>query len=268
MNDKLQVFSNDSFTVRTLKDVDGMVWFVARDIAQALEYPESSLNQVNNLFKSVPEMWSAHKQIMVSSENGVIQGRDMLCLTEQGVYFFLGRSDKPKALPYQMWIAGDVVPSIHATGSYSVAVSHGDRELKHEELSLRKQELDLRRAVLLKDVLDAPPFPLTDETRTVFGHEVFRLTTGKEYLAMLPECTEKWYTASEIGEMFGISANNAGRIANANGLKAPAGESNEYGRWIFSKSKYSSKECPQFIYSEAAVDWFRQYQNGTLLERR
>ena len=192
----------------------------------------------------------------------------MLCLTEQGVYFFLGRSDKPKALPYQMWIAGDVVPSIHATGSYSVAVSHEDRELKHEELSLRKQELDLRRAVLLKDVLDAPPFPLTDETRTVFGHEVFRLTTGKEYLAMLPECTEKWYTASEIGEMFGISANKAGRIANANGLKAPAGESNEYGRWIFSKSKYSSKECPQFIYSEAAVDWFKQYQNGTLLERR
>ena len=44
----------------------------------------------------------------------------MLCLTEQGVYFFLGRSDKPKALPYQMWIAGYVVPSIRATGSYSV----------------------------------------------------------------------------------------------------------------------------------------------------
>ena len=102
----------------------------------------------------------------------------------------------------------------------------------------------------------------------MFGHEVFRLTTGKEYLAMLPECTEKWYTASEIGEMFGISANKAGRIANANGLKAPAGESNEYGRWIYSKSRYSSKECPQFIYSEAAVEWFKAYQNGTLLERR
>ena len=264
MNDKLQVFSNDSFTVRTLTDAEGTVWFVAKDIAQALEYSEATISNMDKTIGMVPDCWKGRYPIP-TVERGL---QEMLCLTEQGVYFFLGRSDKPKALPYQMWIAGDVVPSIHATGSYSVAVSHEDRELKHEELSLRKQELDLRRAVLLKDVLDAPPFPLTDETRTVFGHEVFRLTTGKEYLAMLPECTEKWYTASEIGEMFGISANKAGRIANANGLKAPAGESNEYGRWIFSKSKYSSKECPKFIYSEAAVDWFRQYQNGTLLERR
>ena len=45
--------------------------------------------------------------------------QDMLCLTEQGVYFFLGRSDKPKALPYQMWIAGEVVPDIIHTGGYS-----------------------------------------------------------------------------------------------------------------------------------------------------
>ena len=42
----------------------------------------------------------------------------MLCLTEQGLYFFLGRSDKKAALPYQMWIAGDVVPSIRKHGGY------------------------------------------------------------------------------------------------------------------------------------------------------
>lgn len=42
----------------------------------------------------------------------------MLCLSEQGLYFFLGRSDKPKALPYQKWIAGEVVPSIRKHGAY------------------------------------------------------------------------------------------------------------------------------------------------------
>jgi len=45
----------------------------------------------------------------------------MLCLTEQGLYFFLARSDKPKALPFQKWLAGDVLPSIRKTGSYSLA---------------------------------------------------------------------------------------------------------------------------------------------------
>ena len=42
----------------------------------------------------------------------------MLCLTEQGLYFFLGRSDKPKALPFQVWIAGEVIPSIRKHGAY------------------------------------------------------------------------------------------------------------------------------------------------------
>lgn len=44
----------------------------------------------------------------------------MLCLSEQGLYFFLGRSDKPAALPYQKWIASEVIPSIRKTGSYAV----------------------------------------------------------------------------------------------------------------------------------------------------
>ena len=115
---EIEVFSNGEFRVRTSTDADGTVWFVAKDIAEALEYSESSLNQVNNLFGNVPEVWSAHKRIMVRSENGVEQEREMLCVTEQGVYFFLGRSDKPKALPYQMWIAGEVMPSIRKHGVY------------------------------------------------------------------------------------------------------------------------------------------------------
>ena len=64
------------------------------------------------------KIWSVVKRIHTRSENGVEQAREMLSLTEHGVYFFLGQSDKPKALPYQMWIAGEVVPSIHHTGGY------------------------------------------------------------------------------------------------------------------------------------------------------
>ena len=83
----IQLYSNEEFSVRTTKDEDGTVWFVAKDIAQALEYSENSINQVNNLFACVPDVWTAHKRIMVSSENGIVQSREMLCLTEQGVYF-------------------------------------------------------------------------------------------------------------------------------------------------------------------------------------
>ena len=119
MNSNVAVFNKDGFTARTITDDNGEIWFVAKDIAQALGYPESSLNQVNNLFGHVPPQWAGHKRIMVNLKDGRKQEREMLCLSEQGVYFFLGRSDKKAALPYQMWVAGEVVPSIRKHGFYA-----------------------------------------------------------------------------------------------------------------------------------------------------
>ncbi|MDL2267993.1 hypothetical protein LJC46_08425 [Desulfovibrio sp. OttesenSCG-928-G15] len=42
----------------------------------------------------------------------------MLMLSEQGLYFFLARSDKPLALPFQKWLAGEVLPAIRKHGGY------------------------------------------------------------------------------------------------------------------------------------------------------
>lgn len=39
---------------------------------------------------NVPDIWKGIKRINTSPENGIEQEREILCLTEQGVYFFLG----------------------------------------------------------------------------------------------------------------------------------------------------------------------------------
>lgn len=44
----------------------------------------------------------------------------MLTLSEQGLYFFVARSDKPAALPFQKWLAGEVLPALRKTGRYEV----------------------------------------------------------------------------------------------------------------------------------------------------
>jgi anti-repressor protein len=166
----LQLFENGQFNVRTIVDDDGEIWFVAKDIAIALEYKESSLDSMNKLMAIVPAIWSARKRILVRSENGVEQEREMLCLTEQGVYFFLGRSDKPKALPYQIWIAGEVVPSIRKHGVYLTPqaqeelISNPDfiirlaQELKAERIkvkALQEQSAKDRPKVIFADAVDA-----------------------------------------------------------------------------------------------------------------
>ena len=110
MNSNLQVFKKNDFEIRTIED-DGEIYFVAKDVAQALGY--STDGGMNRIFGHVPNLWKGGKRIATLGGE-----QEMLCLTEQGLYFFLGRSDKPKALPYQMWIAGEVVPSIRKHGAY------------------------------------------------------------------------------------------------------------------------------------------------------
>lgn len=112
-NTSVVPFSFESHEIRTLS-VDGNLYFVAKDIAEVLEYSWKGSATIGH----VPEEWRGVYSVQTPS--GV---QEMQTLSEQGLYFFLNRSDKPKALPLQKWVAGEVLPSIRKTGSYSIHVS-------------------------------------------------------------------------------------------------------------------------------------------------
>lgn len=69
----------------------------------------------------------------------------------------------------------------------------------------------------------------------------------------IPVMKQKEYSATEVGQKLGIKANKVGRIANKLGIKAEQPGQNEYGRWGNSKSRYSSKDVPQWLYSEKGL---------------
>lgn len=96
-------------TVRVLRDEAGEPLFVAKDVALALEYEWNGNKTVGH----IPSEWRGVES--VSTPGG---SQPMQVITEQGLYFFLGRSDKPKALPFQKWLAGEVLPAIRRTGRY------------------------------------------------------------------------------------------------------------------------------------------------------
>jgi anti-repressor protein len=115
MENSLRMFDFEGKSGRFVL-VNGEPWFVAKDVAKALGYGEDS--SVSILFKGVPEEWVQVNPISVNLKDGREQLRDMLCISEQGLYFFLARSDKPKALPFQKKIAGEILPSIRKYGAY------------------------------------------------------------------------------------------------------------------------------------------------------
>lgn len=107
----LEPFNFEGTTpVRVVFGDDGQPLFVAKDVAEALGYSW----QTNVIGHVLPE-WKGVRPI--NTPGGP---QNLSVLTEPGLYFFLGRSDKPKALHFQKWIAGEVVPTIRKTGTYSV----------------------------------------------------------------------------------------------------------------------------------------------------
>jgi hypothetical protein len=113
MKSEITPFLFDSQTIRVLT-INNAPWFVAKDVAQALEYSRFD----SNLIRHVPDEWKGTNPIRTLS--GI---QEMLTLSEPGLYFFVNRSDKPRALPFQKWIAGEVLPSIRQTGSYALPSS-------------------------------------------------------------------------------------------------------------------------------------------------
>ena len=196
----IQVYSNNDFCVRTTVDADGTVWFVGKDIADALEYAESS--NPARLFANVPDTWKGVKPFHTLGGE-----QNTLCLTEQGLYFFLGRSDKPKALPYQMWIAGDVVPSIRKTGSYSIAKKSGINE---------------NLMLAAKTILESAG--ITGNQCALSLDKLFKRYEGISALQAMgvelkaPE-PEQLLTPSEIGRQLGLTGRRVNEILAGAGLQ-------------------------------------------------
>ena len=68
----------------------------------------------------------------------------------------------------------------------------------------------------------------------------------------LPKSDQKTYSATEIGKMFGVSANKVGKTANAYDMK-----NDTYGEFFRDKSRFSDKEVDSFRYNDTAVEKFR-----------
>lgn len=81
----------------------------------------------------------------------------------------------------------------------------------------------------------------------VFGLKGLESLFGVDVGNFLPE-VEKTYSAKEVGDMLGISANMVGRLANKNGLKTP-----EYGRYVANKAKDCDKEVQSFRYNDNGI---------------
>lgn len=137
------------------------------------------------------------------------------------------------------------------------SIKQGTTEyLKQKRLEIMEENAKTRRAGLLfKSAMHTNSETAKEQ---ILSDVVYELT-GKK---VIPIQKEKEYSAGDIGNQLGISANKVGRICNTLGLKADQPGQNQFGRWANSKSQYSSKEIPQWLYFENGVRAIKNYLDG------
>lgn len=221
---ELKVFNNPEFgKVRTITE-QGKTLFCGSDVARALGY--------KNPTKAIAD----HCKGTVERRTNDSLGRQqtMKFITEGDIYRLAAKSELPGADKFESWIFDEVLPSIRKTGQYTLRPM---TDYQMESIRVRKAQL-LER--LAKEY---------DGTyRQVLQAHATKELTG-EYLLPLPYIGEKTYSAQEIGEKLGISANKVGMLANRNHLKTK-----QYGAWVNDIAKNCpGKEVPSFRYYESVV---------------
>lgn len=134
--------------------------------------------------------------------------------------------------------------------------------LHNKKLEIMEENAKTRKANLLYKIAMATKSRVHKESLL---NQAGKVLTGESVIPAM-EVDSIEYTATEVATRLKILTKSGkpypakvGEYANKLGLKAEQPRSNEYGRWIISKSKYSAREVAQWVYFEPAIKKLEEY---------
>lgn len=249
MKNQLTVFKNEQFGEVRMTERKGEPWFVLADLCKAL-----SIEHIKDTVNRLEEDEVGQTEVI----DRMGRKQRAYIVNESGMYAVILRSDKPQAKPFRKWVTSEVLPAIRKTGSFAMGggTTYQHEELRKKNTQIREQNARIRTAQLLWKVAEK-----TDtEYKQVLHARITHLLTG-EYLLPLPAVNERTYSAGEIADRLGTTANKIGRLANLHGLKTE-----KYGKYFYDKAKTAEKQVETFRYYECAVEVFRSLLNAEVKE--
>lgn len=142
----VQVFNNEEFgQVRTL-EIDGMVYFVGKDVAEVLGYAKARNAIANHVDEDDALKWGVKDELGREQETTIIN--------ESGLYSLILSSKLPQAKEFKRWVTSEVLPTIRKHGSYvaptQTAVSTEDAFI---QLFQTQKEIKQEQAVMRDDIV-------------------------------------------------------------------------------------------------------------------
>ena len=109
-NTNNQVFNFGDHEVRTLIK-EGEPWFVAKDVADILDYSEASA-----MTRHLDDDDKGSVKLTVHN-----QEQEFIVVNESGLYSAILKSRKPEAKAFKKWVTSEVLPSIRKQGKFSLS---------------------------------------------------------------------------------------------------------------------------------------------------
>lgn len=111
MAQAMAIFEKKDFgQIRTVTYGNGDIWFVAKDVADALGYSATG---------AMSKLIDDSDKILSKFQNGTTNVNQLL-INESGLYDAIFGSTMPNAKAFKKWVTSEVLPSIRKTGKYSV----------------------------------------------------------------------------------------------------------------------------------------------------
>jgi len=225
--------------VVTLKDIDTVHGRADGTARKRFNDNKAHFIEGEDYFKVCASEIRTHKIMEISAKTH----EDMIFITESG-YLMLVKSftddlawNVQRQLVKIYFRAKEMnVPAESTTTSKKLEIQEMNARTRMANLYLKLADVDTKSGVY-KDILIA---------------KAAEVLAGEQIIP-LPLAEQKTYTATEIGEMFGISKQRVGTLANQYGMKIP-----EFGEWYRDKSPYSSKEVDAFRYNDKAIEKFHE----------
>lgn len=240
---ELRIFNNADFgDIRTVEQ-DGGIWFVGKDVAEALGYSNPS----NAVISHVDDEDKLRTQIKYAGQN-----REVSIINESGLYSLVLSSKLPSAKAFKRWITSEVIPSIRKTGSYNKPSKQPttQQEQRAKAMLLNAQSRQCKLWMRLAETTDLPDY------KHICQQKAAEVLAGSPVLPM-QKAEKKTLSATEIGKILGITAHKVGMLANKFALKSDA-----YGKYFYDKSPNSNKQVETFRYYEDAVEKFKEILEG------
>ena len=217
----ITIFEKAEFGKIRTTIIDGKPWFMAKDVASALGYKDTSY-AINAHCKGVGE-------IQTPTSGGM---QTVKIIPESDLYRLILKSQLPSAEKFKDWVTSEVLPAIRKTGSYSMGST-----ISAEEKTLPSLAIQLEASIKMASLLG-----LDKNQAILTGNKVVRKIQGVDCMALCEithlqyEPNIQYFTPTELGNTVGMSAVQVNKMLEEKGFQKETRDHKNRLVWIVTES--------------------------------